>query len=113
MSGVEHKKPGYFLDLSTNALRHGLRQPGDNDVDADDWGLSMLILGSDDLSYALGQMGSTRKKLAVASGCILEYLGLCAVMAGSRAERERCRAYLGWLMQQRSGPVGVLLRDGK
>eukprot|EP00959_Pyramimonas_sp_CCMP1952_P251114 5248598-Pyramimonas_sp.AAC.1 len=103
MSGVEHKRPGYFLEGTR--LRHSLNQPGDNDPDDHDWGFDMVTLGPEDLSYALGQMGSTRKKLAQASRCILEYLGQCAVMAGSYKERERSKSYLTWLLQQRNGPV--------
>ena len=35
-----------------------------------------------DFSYALGARGSTRRKLAAASGCIIEYVGR---LAASRA----------------------------
>jgi|AntRauMFilla1563_2_1112583.scaffolds.fasta_scaffold185171_1 hypothetical protein len=63
MSGVEHKRPGYFLE-GGDRLRHSLNQPGDNEPLDNDWGFDMVTLGPDDLSYALGQMGSTRKKLA-------------------------------------------------
>ena len=51
--------------------------------------------------------GSTRKKLASASGCILEYIGDIAVMAGNRDERRRCWDYLNWLLKQRKGALNV------
>ena len=50
--------------------------------------------------YALGAQGSTRRKLATASGCILEYVGRVAVMVGYKKERRRAREYLGWLIDQ-------------
>eukprot|EP00747_Dinoflagellata_sp_TGD_P063965 gnl/TRDRNA2_/TRDRNA2_153676_c4_seq1.p1 gnl/TRDRNA2_/TRDRNA2_153676_c4~~gnl/TRDRNA2_/TRDRNA2_153676_c4_seq1.p1 ORF type:complete len:251 (+),score=37.67 gnl/TRDRNA2_/TRDRNA2_153676_c4_seq1:237-989(+) len=52
-------------------------------------------------------MAAHAKKLARASGCILEYVGNVAYMAGARAERRRAREYLGWLMKQRHGPLHV------
>ena len=54
-------------------------------------------------SSSLSRQGSTRKKLAAASGALLEYVGRAAVMAGTRAERGRCWDYLTWLLKQRRG----------
>ena len=51
----------------------------------------------------MSRQGSTRKKLAAASGALLEYVGRAAVMAGTRAERSRCWDYLTWLLKQRKG----------
>ena len=53
------------------------------------------------------RQGSTRKKLAAASGAILEYVGPVAIMAGNRDERQRCWDYLNWLLKQRRGPLSV------
>ena len=105
MSGVEHKKPGHFVDQEECTLKQSMLQPGDDDDDGSGWGVSMVKLGRDDLSYALGSQGSTRKKLSHASGCILEYLNYCAVAAGTAKERERASSYLKWLLMQRTGPV--------
>ena len=55
----------------------------------------------------LSRQGSTRKKLAAASGAILEYVGPVAIMAGNRDERQRCWDYLNWLLKQRRGPLSV------
>ena len=52
-------------------------------------------------SLALGARGSTRKKLA-AAGCILEYIGQVAVIAGRKRERRQGRDYLEWLLKQKS-----------
>ena len=37
-----------------------------------------------ELSYALGKDGTTRRKLARASGCIMEYVGQVAFICGVR-----------------------------
>eukprot|EP00929_Paragymnodinium_shiwhaense_P071803 TRINITY_DN36469_c0_g1_i1.p1 TRINITY_DN36469_c0_g1~~TRINITY_DN36469_c0_g1_i1.p1 ORF type:complete len:1844 (-),score=533.29 TRINITY_DN36469_c0_g1_i1:697-6228(-) len=95
MSAIELKHPGHF----TKGLS--------DTQSSDSWGTDTLPLGNDDLSFALGQGGSTRKKLAKASGCILEYVGNMAYMVGTAGERRRCRDYITWLTQQRLGPVFV------
>ncbi|CAJ1330902.1 unnamed protein product, partial [Effrenium voratum] len=61
----------------------------------------------DELSYALGKQGSTRKKLALASGCIIQYVGHVCFLAGTMAERRRAKEFLDWLLQQRRGQVTV------
>jgi len=95
MAAIETKISGYFT-----------RDVVDNSVE-DEWGQDTLPLGNDELSFALGKDGSTRKKLARASGCILEYVGHVAYMAGTLAARGRVRDYLSWLMKQRTGTVYV------
>jgi len=95
MAAIETKLPGYF----TNGL-------GDTTC-SEEWGMDTLPLSSEDLSFALGKEGATRKKLARSSGCILEYVGQVAYMVGERAERQRARDYITWLLQQRTGPVFI------
>eukprot|EP00740_Mantoniella_antarctica_P025896 CAMPEP_0198704430 /NCGR_PEP_ID=MMETSP1468-20131203/389898_1 /TAXON_ID=1461545 /ORGANISM="Mantoniella sp, Strain CCMP1436" /LENGTH=752 /DNA_ID=CAMNT_0044463243 /DNA_START=1405 /DNA_END=3665 /DNA_ORIENTATION=- len=99
MSAVEHKHPGYFLDGDN--LRDKLDQPGDNEGDAFDY--DTFPFQGDEFSYALGARGTTRKKLAAAAGCILEYIGQVAVIAGGKRERRQGRDYLEWLLKQRQG----------
>ncbi|KAH8052418.1 hypothetical protein JL721_10892 [Aureococcus anophagefferens] len=70
MSAVEHKHPGYCVS-SKGDLREHERVQGDTDVDG--WGCDTYMLTGDNFSYALGAKGSTRRKLAAASGCIIEY----------------------------------------
>jgi hypothetical protein len=51
------------------------------------------MLTGDNFSYALGAKGSTRRKLAAASGCIIEYVGKLACFARPPApEGSRRRA---------------------
>jgi hypothetical protein len=50
---------------------------------------------------------STRKKLAAAAGCIMEYIGQVAVIAGGARERKQGRDYLEWLLKQRQGQLYV------
>ena len=66
---------------------------------------AILLSQEIDFSYALGTKGTTRKKLAIASGCILEYVGQIACMCGMKKDRRRARAYLRWLLLQRTNDV--------
>ena len=68
MSAVEHKHPGYFCDKSTGGLKEVHRIGGDKD--AEGWRVETRALGQNDYSYALGSRGTTRKKLAAASGLL-------------------------------------------
>ncbi|KAH9254210.1 hypothetical protein BASA81_007799 [Batrachochytrium salamandrivorans] len=98
MSAVEQKRKDYFLDA------HG-HYVGDlaKDMDSFDEGIyyEQILLDEPDFRYALGTKGATRKKLAKASGCILEYVGFAAVMVGTKPERGRVQDYLKWLLLQR------------
>ena len=84
MSAVEHKHPGYCVS-SKGELRDVDRVPGDEDEGG--WGIDTVPLTDDSFSYALGARGSTRRKLAAASGCIIEYVGRLACFAGYRQDR--------------------------
>ena len=66
-----------------------------------------LAAQPEELSYALGKKGMTRKKLARSSGCIVEYVGYTVFMSGSKEERTRASEYLDWLFEQLKGPVYV------
>jgi len=96
MSSVEEKAPGYF----TRGVREKI---GEDKGFATD----RIVFKDDELSYALGKQGTTRKKLALASGCILQYVGHVAFMAGTMKERRRCKEFIEWLLQQRRGQVTV------
>jgi len=77
----------------------------DADLEDDDWGVSWLKLESDMVGYALGRGGETRIKLEIASGCIIQYIGLWAAFAGHRDQQERGKTYLTWLLEQQNGHV--------
>jgi len=109
MSAVEHKRPNYFIN-EDGEPRKKLSQPGDDDDDAE-WGFDTLHLRNDEFSYALGSQGSTRKKLAKASACILEYVGRTVYMCGTQRERRLSRDYLDWLLMQRKGRCKVDWED--
>ena len=96
MSAVETKRPGYF----TNEVK---KHTSDKDGFASD----TFPMDESELSYALGKDGTTRRKLARASGCIMEYVGQVAFICGTIDERTRARTYLKWLLKQRSGSVFV------
>eukprot|EP01054_Gregarina_sp_Poly1_P003305 Gregarina_sp_Poly_1__3304@NODE_194_length_11600_cov_132_592994_g173_i0_p1_GENE_NODE_194_length_11600_cov_132_592994_g173_i0NODE_194_length_11600_cov_132_592994_g173_i0_p1_ORF_typecomplete_len801_score123_71KH_1/PF00013_29/0_055KH_1/PF00013_29/0_33KH_1/PF00013_29/1_3e02KH_1/PF00013_29/5_8e05KH_4/PF13083_6/27KH_4/PF13083_6/2KH_4/PF13083_6/5_2e02MOEP19/PF16005_5/1_5e03MOEP19/PF16005_5/0_38_NODE_194_length_11600_cov_132_592994_g173_i015623964 len=97
MSAVEQKNPRRFSSLFTP--EYVSDRPG---FDTD-----RALIGKEDFSYALGKDGATRRKLAKASHCILEYIGRIAFIAGTQEERSRCREYLGWLIQQRTTAIHV------
>jgi hypothetical protein len=96
MSSVEEKAPGQFT--------RGVREKISNDRG---FATDRIVFKDDELSYALGKQGTTRKKLALASGCILQYVGHVAFMAGSLKERRRCKEFIEWLLQQRRGQLTV------
>jgi len=98
MATIEMKLAGHFTSGGGHAPR----------VDSQEgFATDRLFIQEEDYSYALGKGGSTRKKIARASGCIIEYVGSYAYMAGNANERRRAREYLGWLFCQRVGPVEV------
>merc|ERR1719326_1241019 len=66
-----------------------------------------MMFKDDELSYALGKQGATRKKLENASGAILQYVGHMAFIAGKYRERKRCREFVTWLLAQRRGCVTI------
>ena len=103
MSAVEHKMPGHFLD--GESLRVPLDQPGDGEDD--DFDYDVFPFRGDEFSYALGGRGSTRKKIASAANCILEYVGQVAFLAGNERQRGQCRDYLDWLLKQKEGEFYV------
>merc|ERR1719491_67625 len=96
MSTIEYKNPNMY----TRGLREKeSKEPG---FDTD-----RMLFKDDELSYALGKEGATRKKLCVASACILQYVGHVAFMAGTLKERKRCREFITWLLAQRRGSVTI------
>jgi len=96
MSGIETKSPGFF----TRGLREKRSEkPG--------FATDRLVFRDDELSYALGKEGVTRKKLENASGAILQYVGNFAFIAGNLVERRRCTEFIHWLLQQRRGIVTI------
>jgi len=96
MSSVEEKAPGQF----TRGVREKI---------TDDRGFATdrIIFKDEELAYALGKQGATRKKLAQASGCILQYVGHVSFMAGELKERRRCKEFIEWLLAQRRGSLTV------
>ncbi len=95
-SAVETKRPGYF----TKDVVKSTSEKTGFDIDT-------FPMDESELSYALGKDGTTRRKLARASGCIMEYVGQLAFLCGTLEERQRARTYLKWLLKQRSGSVFV------
>eukprot|EP01051_Picozoa_sp_SAG22_P014752 SAG22_NODE_1835_length_3468_cov_3.304541_4_plen_388_part_00 len=104
MSAIEHKRKGHCVD--GDELLFDKRIPSDQNEEG--WDVETRLLLDDDYAYALGARGSTRRKLAKASGCILEYVGHLACMAGYQKERQRAQEYLRWLLEQRTSSMGPI-----
>jgi len=96
MSGVENKAPGTF----TRGVREKFSDKKGFDTDR-------MVFKDDELSYALGKEGTTRKKLELAAGAILQYVGHVCFIAGTLKERRRCKEFITWLLQQRRGSVTI------
>merc|ERR1719203_1771486 len=96
MSGVETKNPGTF----TRGVREKISDKKGFDTDR-------MVFKDDELSYALGKEGATRKKLEGAAGALLQYVGHVCFIAGTLKERTRCREFISWLLQQRRGSVTI------
>merc|ERR1719491_1638754 len=96
MSGCETKSPGTFT--------RGVRDKTSNEKGFD---TDRMIFKDDELSYALGKQGATRKKLEGAAGAILEYVGHVAFLAGTLKERKRAKEFVSWLLDQRRGSVTI------
>lgn len=97
MAAIEMKQPGHFT-------RKDSLLPQDPE---EGFGTDRIVIEEDDYSYALGKGGATRKKIARASNCVIEYIGRLAYLSGLKKERTRAREYLGWLFRQRVGPVDL------
>jgi len=96
MSAVERKNPGHYTSNMTDKKC----QTRGFDVDR-------LGMDPEDMAYALGKEGSTRNKIALASGAVLQFVNTMAFIGGDAKERQRCRDYLGWLLEQKDGKVNV------
>merc|ERR1740139_1264212 len=101
MSAVERKREGHF----TSKLKDKKSTVKGFDTDC-------LTMDSEDMAYVVGKEGQTRMKLAAASNAVLLLVGPMAFIAGSGQERQRCRDYLGFLLEQKDGGsnLGMLNR---
>ena len=107
MSQCEYKKPGTFTSGNGTDQELMMQKRLLGDKSPKGWDVDWIPLKVEEFSYALGTKGATRKKLALASGCIVEYIGQIACLCGAKKERKRARDYLRWLLQQRVGTVKV------
>jgi len=102
LSAVETKVPGYYDKIREDVVA---RDKGRDDSGT--WGTDTMTFQDDELSYALGKQGGTRKKLERSSGAIVQYVGHVSLFSGTRTERRRAREYMKWLFEQLEGPVYV------
>ena len=105
MATIESKQRGFY---SQRTVRDSLRvcdRPWY--VTTEGFDTDSYPIPEQNLSFALGNKGTIRKKLAVASGCVIEYVGEVAYLSGTLLERTRGRDYLKWVLQQLEGEVAV------
>lgn len=103
------------LSNKRNNMAKSMSPPGDGRVHVSNtcedttgtWGTDTMIFRDDELSYALGKQGGTRKKLEKSSGAIVQYVGQTALFSGTRTERKRAKEYIKWLFDQLEGPLYV------
>eukprot|EP00929_Paragymnodinium_shiwhaense_P057260 TRINITY_DN28656_c0_g1_i1.p1 TRINITY_DN28656_c0_g1~~TRINITY_DN28656_c0_g1_i1.p1 ORF type:complete len:763 (-),score=121.89 TRINITY_DN28656_c0_g1_i1:45-2333(-) len=89
---VEHRNPGYFADKLA---------PRESGLDVFD--VDYIELDDKSIAYVCGQKHLTLKKLARASGALMEMIGgLCAI-AGEKDQRSRCRDFVHWLLSSMDG----------
>ncbi|KAK6587728.1 hypothetical protein RS030_81251 [Cryptosporidium xiaoi] len=97
MCYIEQKINGHFTkDLKNESHDH-----------IDDLATDIVYIDTEDLSYAVGKEGNTRRRLCASSGAIIEYIGNYAFIHGDLGERKRAREYLAWLIAQRTSTVSV------
>merc|ERR1719253_369479 len=102
LSAVETKVPGYF-----DKIRNEVVDRDRNKDSTGTWGTDTMTFQDDELSYALGKQGGTRKKLERSSGAIVQYIGHVALFSGTKAQRRKAKEYMKWLFDQLEGPVWV------
>jgi len=102
LSAVETKVPGYYDKIRDEVV---YRDKGKDETGT--WASDTMTFQDDELSYALGKQGGTRKKIEKSSGAIVQYVGHVAIFSGVRAERRRAKDYMKWLFDQLEGPVYV------
>lgn len=105
MSTVETRFPGEF----TEATRKFGRTYDEEDQDGD-WGTCTAEFTPDDIAFALGKKGLTRRKLERSSNCIVQFVHNTAFVTGFRADRARAKDYIGWLFDQLDGPMNVSIK---
>eukprot|EP00401_Gymnodinium_catenatum_P073190 CAMPEP_0117488174 /NCGR_PEP_ID=MMETSP0784-20121206/16375_1 /TAXON_ID=39447 /ORGANISM="" /LENGTH=587 /DNA_ID=CAMNT_0005282845 /DNA_START=1 /DNA_END=1762 /DNA_ORIENTATION=- len=102
LSAVETKVPGYYDKIRDEVVD---RDRGRDETGT--WGTDTMTFQDDELSYALGKQGATRKKLERSSGAVVQYVGHVALFSGTKTERRRGKEYMRWLFEQLEGPVYV------
>lgn len=91
MSLVEIKLPKYYTDNSK--YRPRLESP---EVD---WGTDIIDI-TQNYKMLLGKGGATKRKLARAANCAIEYIGTYAFISGNNEQRRRGRTYIQALIDQ-------------
>eukprot|EP00924_Labyrinthula_sp_SR-Ha-C_P008134 maker-scaffold_11-snap-gene-4.44-mRNA-1 protein AED:0.04 eAED:0.04 QI:59/1/1/1/0/0/3/117/494 len=93
--------------------RLGPMESGSYADGADNWGMDQLEISDEDYGYVLGKKGSTKKKLANASGALIEYFDKKCVVLGYAAQRSRAKEYLEWMLKTKHQIPITVQTDGR
>eukprot|EP00756_Hemistasia_phaeocysticola_P017359 Hpha_TRINITY_DN15533_c3_g6::TRINITY_DN15533_c3_g6_i1::g.105244::m.105244 len=102
MSVIEMKLKSHF----TGSVKAG-------DDEKEEWGQRTIEVTEKQISWILGKRGATRKKLAAASGAVVEYVGNWVYILGSKRQRDYAAEYLEWTLQQLDTPVISIETDSR
>ena len=108
MSSVERKMKSFYTHASQSLLRRKF-----SNHKATPFGTDTVTVKDCNFGYVLGKDGATRKKLAAASNCIIEYVGHVACFAGTPKERSLGKQYLSWLIQQKKKRIEMDVEERK
>eukprot|EP00931_Biecheleriopsis_adriatica_P072343 TRINITY_DN4653_c0_g1_i1.p1 TRINITY_DN4653_c0_g1~~TRINITY_DN4653_c0_g1_i1.p1 ORF type:complete len:1007 (+),score=294.37 TRINITY_DN4653_c0_g1_i1:26-3022(+) len=84
---VESKEPGYVLGSDPEACMCSEQGAGTDIIDF-----------AEDVAWLSGKQGKTKKKIAAASDCCIEFINQFGYLAGTSAERARAKQYFEWFL---------------
>lgn len=102
LNAAEYMVNGYFEELKDEVIA---RNRGEGPCGT--WGTDHVLYDDSKVSYALGKQGSTRKKIEVASGAIVQYVGKLGLYSGTAVQRKRATDYMKFLFGQLEGPIYI------
>jgi len=100
LSSLESSYPGHIETILTEVLERDEDKQSDDIPEDQSWGSIHMILEASDISYALGKNGQTRRKVEMASECIVQYIGPVVICSGTKKNRCLARNLLTWLFDQ-------------
>jgi len=102
LNAAEYMVPGMFKEVKDEVI------PRDRGGGAcGTWDTDTMEFDDSKLSYALGKQGATRRKIEIASGAIVQYVGKLGLYSGTKEQRRRATDYMKYLFRQLEGPIYI------